>query len=304
VANAARLTIRTIGPDPRAAGLLADAHALGLTEVTSLDVADVVWFDAALTPAQKKTLEAVLVDPLLQKSSWSAPKTGVDTELLPGVTDSVATAVMLAARTVDLPEMEVATGRHFTVKGSLQPETIPTLARRLLANQVIERWAEAPLVPSFIDTHATAEQSVDHVAIRDLDDDALQQLNKERGLSLDPAELRAIVDHFRGVGREPTDVELETLAQTWSEHCAHKTFRALITLDDGTQVDAADEATARLHRRHQCSIRAQFVRRQRRHPQLHARASPSPSRPRRTTTRRPSSPSAARTPVSAASSAT
>ena len=236
VANAARLTIRTIGPDPRAAGLLADAHALGLTEVTSLDVADVVWFDATLTPAQKKTLEAVLVDPLLQKSSWSAPKTGVDTELLPGVTDSVATAVMLAARTVDLPEMEVATGRHFTVKGSLQPETIPTLARRLLANQVIERWAEAPLVPSFIDTHATAEQSVDHVAIRDLDDDALQQLNKERGLSLDPAELRAIVDHFRGVGREPTDVELETLAQTWSEHCAHKTFRALITLDDGTQV--------------------------------------------------------------------
>ena len=36
-----------------------------------------------------------------------------------------------------------------------------------------------------------------------------------------------------GSDREPTDIELETLAQTWSEHCAHKTFRAAIVTDDG-----------------------------------------------------------------------
>ena len=50
---------------------------------------------------------------------------------------------------------------------------------------------------------------------------------------MDPAELRAIADHFRKAGRAPTDVELETLAQTWSEHCAHKTFRARITDQHG-----------------------------------------------------------------------
>ena len=35
-----------------------------------------------------------------------------------------------------------------------------------------------------------------------------------------------------GAGREPTDIELEMLAQTWSEHCVHKTFKALIEYEE------------------------------------------------------------------------
>ncbi|HZX55619.1 MAG TPA: phosphoribosylformylglycinamidine synthase subunit PurL, partial [Ilumatobacteraceae bacterium] len=76
---------------------------------------------------------------------------------------------------------------------------------------------------------AVGDTSVELVELGGLDDEALATLNRDRGLSLDPAELRAIVEHFRKAGRAPTDVELETLAQTWSEHCAHKTFRARIT---------------------------------------------------------------------------
>ena len=40
--------------------------------------------------------------------------------------------------------------------------------------------------------------------------------------------MQAIQSHFAGLGRDPTDVEIETLAQTWSEHCVHKTFRGVI----------------------------------------------------------------------------
>ena len=40
--------------------------------------------------------------------------------------------------------------------------------------------------------------------------------------------MKAIQEHFRGQGRNPTDCELETIAQTWSEHCHHKTFRGKI----------------------------------------------------------------------------
>ncbi|MEY2552490.1 MAG: phosphoribosylformylglycinamidine synthase subunit PurSL, partial [Ilumatobacteraceae bacterium] len=86
------------------------------------------------------------------------------------------------------------------------------------------------------DSEATADADVELVDIADLDDAALEALNRQRGLSLDLAELHAIADHFRSVGRPPTDVELETLAQTWSEHCAHKTFRARITTDDGQSI--------------------------------------------------------------------
>ena len=236
VTTGMRLTIRTKGTDPRSAALLADAHALGLSEITGIEVADVVYFAAQLGAADKKSMEAVLVDPLLQTATWTAPNTGVETTLLAGVTDPAATAVALAASIIGVPDMNVATGTHFNILGELQDDTVPTLARRLLANQVIERWAPAPLEPTFIDSTAAAEHTVEYVAIRDLDDDALQALNKERGLSLDLAELHVIADHYRSVGREPTDVELETLAQTWSEHCAHKTFRARITLDTGVEV--------------------------------------------------------------------
>ena len=236
MAPGSRLTIRSRDADPRSASLLVDALALGLTQVTAIDVADVVFFHTQLAPEHRSALEDVLIDPLLQTATWQTPAGGIDTELLPGVTDPAAQAVALAARTVGLPAVEVATGMHFDVHGDIDDVTVSLLARRLLANQVIERWAPAPIAPSFIDSHATAERSVDHVAIRDLDDVALLALNKERGLSLDIAELHAVAEFYRSAGREPTDVELETLAQTWSEHCSHKTFRALITTPDGTQI--------------------------------------------------------------------
>ena len=44
------------------------------------------------------------------------------------------------------------------------------------------------------------------------------------GLGLD--DLKAIRTHFNGLGRKPTDIEIETLAQTWSEHCKHRLFNA------------------------------------------------------------------------------
>ena len=49
-------------------------------------------------------------------------------------------------------------------------------------------------------------------------------------------EMRAIRDHFAALGRDPTDAELETLAQTWSEHCSHKTLRGLIAFE-GVLID-------------------------------------------------------------------
>lgn len=61
-----------------------------------------------------------------------------------------------------------------------------------------------------------------------LDSDGLVRLSKERGLSLNAEEMGTIQRYFRTQGRSPSDPELETLAQTWSEHCKHKTFRAAV----------------------------------------------------------------------------
>src|SRR5438067_723010 len=54
----------------------------------------------------------------------------------------------------------------------------------------------------------------------------LERLSREGILSLSLPEMKAIQKYFVELRRDPTDLELETLAQTWSEHCNHKTFKA------------------------------------------------------------------------------
>ncbi|MCB9394315.1 MAG: phosphoribosylformylglycinamidine synthase subunit PurL [Acidimicrobiaceae bacterium] len=232
----------SLDPDPRNADLLAAAHLLGLAGVAAIEVADVYFVDADLDDDARQRLTAVLVDPLLQQGTWGAPvddptTTVIETALLPGVTDSVATAVVEAAATLRLGVHQAATGRRYvvrTVSGTpLDDDTRRRIATRLLSNAVIERVSIGPIEPLF--AHASTPAPAEVVPVRGLDDTGLAELNRARGMALDPAELRAIATWFDKVGRDPTDVELETLAQTWSEHCAHKTFRARVILPDGTE---------------------------------------------------------------------
>ncbi|HDN97853.1 MAG TPA: phosphoribosylformylglycinamidine synthase subunit PurL [bacterium] len=66
------------------------------------------------------------------------------------------------------------------------------------------------------------------INIIDADDRELMEISRKNLLSLDLKEMKAIQNYFRKIGRNPTDCEIETIAQTWSEHCFHKTFKAEI----------------------------------------------------------------------------
>ena len=235
-----RLTVRTAGPDPRDAALLSDARALGVPGVEAIEVSEIYFVTGDLSPAVRDRIESLVVDPLLQHGVWGTPTPtpgtiSLETTLLPGVTDSVAAALLGSTALLELPVHAVATGRRFDVRGAIDEGAIETLAERLLANAVIERVAAAPISAPVIEE--IAPPPVQIVSMRGLDDAALLRLDAERGMALDLAELHVIVTHFDGLGRDPTDVELETIAQTWSEHCAHKTFRATISLPDGTAVE-------------------------------------------------------------------
>ena len=70
--------------------------------------------------------------------------------------------------------------------------------------------------------------TVKQIPILNADADELSRISQEGLLSLNLAEMQAIQAHFAKLGRNPTDVELETIAQTWSEHCVHKTFKSMI----------------------------------------------------------------------------
>ncbi|MFA6003800.1 MAG: AIR synthase-related protein [Elusimicrobiota bacterium] len=61
----------------------------------------------------------------------------------------------------------------------------------------------------------------------------LRNLSARHGWSLNESEMTAVQAHFRGLRRDPTRAELETLAQTWSEHCKHKTMTGPIRYSEG-----------------------------------------------------------------------
>jgi len=71
------------------------------------------------------------------------------------------------------------------------------------------------------------------------DDKQLLQISRELGIGLDLKEMRSLQEYSRSKGRNPTDVELQTIGQTWSEHCYHKTFKGDITSPDGDLIVAS-----------------------------------------------------------------
>ncbi|MCS6909670.1 MAG: phosphoribosylformylglycinamidine synthase subunit PurL [Anaerolineales bacterium] len=233
-------------PDPRSRRLLHDAHALGLTRITSIVAADLYFIEGTLTAAEQLRLEAELLsDPVAQIAEWRGHQSSIishqpgnrstiiEVVLKPGVADPVAEQIVRAAKELGISGVtRAATGQRYVVRGKrLRKADLHALARGLLANGVIQHYALGSLTPHFPEA-AAANARVETIALRELNDDELLALSRERRAALDLAEMQAIQRYFRAEGRDPTDVEFEMIAQTWSEHCVHKTFKAMIEIRD------------------------------------------------------------------------
>jgi phosphoribosylformylglycinamidine (FGAM) synthase-like enzyme/phosphoribosylformylglycinamidine (FGAM) synthase PurS component len=177
--------------------------------------------------------------------------------LKPGVMDPAAQSVLEAARDLGLAVESVRTfRRYFGPPPSEQARAV--LFRKVLANEAIEQVVAGPLAVEHLALGSAYAFRLVTVPLRDLDEAALEKLSREGQLALDRAEMRAIQEHFRALDRDPTDVELETLAQTWSEHCSHKTLKGPIDfVEDNGKVRRIDNllketifaATAEIRRR-------------------------------------------------------
>ena len=226
--------MRSRDDDPRAAAITAGAGALGLSVNGDVRVADLVFVEGEFDDDDLDRLGGFLADPLLQTGSWDPPAAGdgphAEITLHPGVTDGAAEAVVRAAAQLGVSVDAAATGRRIELPPGTSLPDADVLLRRLIANPIIEHWTDALADPDLHPGDDTAG-GVQTIAVRGLDAGGLARLGDERALALDPAELVAVRDHFEALGRDPTDVELETIAQTWSEHCAHKTFRAALRTD-------------------------------------------------------------------------
>lgn len=213
----------------------------------TLRTAQLYQITGTLTPQQIDQLtRQLLVDAVVQEArifrAVSAAEADhvVDVFFHPGVTDTLAESVITGARLLGIDEIShVETGHRYLLDSRLRPSEAHLIAESLLYNPVIQQYTlhiagtpAAPAneagAPAIAEGSAAELNKLTHIPLSTMSDEELLEVSRSGLLALNLDEMRQIQGYFRELRREPTDVELETLAQTWSEHCSHKTFRATI----------------------------------------------------------------------------
>lgn len=186
--------------------------------------------------------ERLLADAVTERARLGASAAGtgagaqiIEVHPLPGVMDPVAQTVQSAIQELlglDEPP-RVSTGWRYDLAGEgLTVEGAAGLASRLLANPVIQRVHTSPFHPPHFPQSRAHEGGMSEVALVGLSDDALVKLSRDAHLFLSIEEMQALRAHYTKLGRNPREIELETLAQTWSEHCVHKTLKSTVRYRD------------------------------------------------------------------------
>ncbi len=224
-----------------------------------------------LPPAVVTILTEVLTESLLEDlwisytddlSAWTKQwsklgfKHWAEKQFLPGVTDNSAHVVEEALSLQDMSiNFKVASG---TVYLSNKPEAFHKPEYRLY-HPVVERFQIHDLstkntnyfpFPTVILDKPPAPETIS----LDLSNEELLSLSKNRVLALTTAEMLVIKKHYAdpqiksqrtqaGLSPWPSDVELEIIAQTWSEHCKHKIFNASISMTDTASSGKASNST-------------------------------------------------------------
>ncbi|NJD53600.1 MAG: phosphoribosylformylglycinamidine synthase subunit PurL [Candidatus Methanoperedens sp.] len=224
--------------------------------VESVRTLDVYTIDADISNEQVKILgEELFADPVIQEYSpeplakdfsWL-----IEVGFKPGVTDNVGTTAKKASEDIIKTTIKgVYFSRQYLIKGKITKEDAEKIAGGLLANTLIERWIIINSIdwdkqkgvclplPVIKGKHKPSVMEID----LNTSDEKLKELSIQRLLALNHREMIALKEYFNSQETKtqrkylgltlPTDVEIEVLAQTWSEHCKHKIFNSRITYSD------------------------------------------------------------------------
>ena len=234
---------------------------LGLP-VDRVSTRDVYTICADITREEAETIASEFNHPVIQQyridQSEATCTWMIVTGFLPGVTDNVARSASdaignIIGRPLRRDEAVYSHTEYLLDAPLLKHEDVRNIATSLLANPLINSIriydgatsAAGAIPPNMPRIEAQDEPKVATIPL-DVTDEKLIRISNEGILALTLEEMRAIQTYFHaagddtartalGLGGAPTDVELEALAQTWSEHCSHKIFAA--------HIDYVDEET-------------------------------------------------------------
>lgn len=219
--------------------LVAAFRAAGLNSVSAVHESRLFLLDGDFNRAVVvEQIAPLLTDPVAEQADIAispdeirapgADAVAIEVHLKPGVMDPAAESTLAEFRAGGIPVDAVRTGRRYVVFGATSAEAVAGAAMKFAANDCIEHvFPDTAGIPP--QPHPPSSNfQVRTVQLASLDDNGLQRLSRDGHLFLSLDEMRAIQAHFRALGRESTDLELETLAQTWSEHCVHKTLKSAV----------------------------------------------------------------------------
>jgi len=232
-------------PDRDGARVRSQCQALGASSIREVASARSFLIEGELSAAEVAQIASgFLVDTVvethtvhtLSPATKSEPnsdgKSLLNVLYKPGVTDNVADSIKTALADLGHPVAAVRTCQKYWFNTDAAEADLQRVAGKVLANDAIQQVVWGPLHLANLTLGSAYAFKLLTVAIRGMNDEQLARLSKEGQLYLSLPEMQTIRQHFVEQGREPTDAELESIAQTWSEHCSHKTLRGRVRYRD------------------------------------------------------------------------
>ncbi|MBN1794881.1 MAG: phosphoribosylformylglycinamidine synthase subunit PurL [Candidatus Omnitrophica bacterium] len=233
--------------------LLRDIKELGIDGVERVCFKQVYLLEGEYSAGDiEKIAQRFLADPICQEFSVESldekaavlPKDTARTHTVeiaynPGVMDPWEETIGKGIIDLGCKEARsVKTIKKYVMEGSISSETLDTICDELLYNKLIQHRIRSSEKSDIEFLHSIPEYTFSLITVDLLSaaNEELLAISKNAQLYLSLDEMKAIQAHFVRLGRNPTDCEIETIAQTWSEHCCHKTFRAAIEMED-RQID-------------------------------------------------------------------
>ncbi|MFA5117682.1 MAG: phosphoribosylformylglycinamidine synthase subunit PurL [Candidatus Omnitrophota bacterium] len=224
-------------------GIEKDILDLGINGVNQVRFSLIYMLDGDFTPqAVNKICEALLVDSVVQEYSINQRYRGsspgesvVEVAYNAGVMDPSEESILKGIRDLGIAgARSVKTVKKYVIKGHLSGAQLKMCADKLLYNKLIQHVVDESSAHALEASAGIPDYrfKLINVGLLETADRALQQLSKKGQLFLNLVEMRSIKGYFKKLKRDPTDCELETIAQTWSEHCWHKTFRGNIRYEE------------------------------------------------------------------------
>lgn len=231
------------GSDSRGAGVAKDIVDLGISQVHSVEVIKVFNIFGDLSKADIEIIsDNLLADKVSQQyrclkakptqKKKSSHDHRIEITHNPGVMDPVEHSTLKGIKDLGVKTVEaVRTADQYLIHGDLTQKELDIIVEKVLSNKLIQHVVNPDKEEDVSYFEAKTDAEVLTVDLINASDKKLQQINQEGQLYLSLDEMKAVREHFQKLKRNPSDVELETIAQTWSEHCFHKTFRGNISYE-------------------------------------------------------------------------